>query len=478
MGTRGYFAYRYKRKYYRRYLSCGACPLWDGRRLAGTVPRDPYAFKDWVADRIMTLENAKTCDTRNVVVHPAEGDGADDLGFNVTYDLEWTFTDGYIEWTYVIDLDNLVFTINGTVHLRLDNMPPDLGDYSSLEGDELLIPQEYICAKVDLWPAPNFDTEERQQQYKALQPTIVPATEWGAPTWDELSVSQRFSIEITHSLLRRTSHKFACAYAPFIRCDIGRFCWSVLCASAPALPIFQRDVLGGIGLSSRTLSCGETDGLYTLGAYLRMYSLESGEHSKSLGRDYCWIRGCLVTFCTHLDDPIYVAHEVEQMVQKMRHDEYPESVGIILSSQQELVVVAVDGPKIRHSPVLDIRTTDRGERPGRATDGRLLLTYLLSSPLTVSPLPWRTQPRRPPTVSSRSITGLPPEVLRIIINYLDIQSYIPMCRVSRSIRSVCVANPRVGNYTVLHRIPGFMSVFAARSTNDNGLKIIKCELLQ
>ncbi|KDN41900.1 hypothetical protein RSAG8_07117, partial [Rhizoctonia solani AG-8 WAC10335] len=59
MSTRGYFAYRYKRKYYRRYLSSDAYPLWHGRRLAGTVPRNPCAFKDWVADRIMILENAK-----------------------------------------------------------------------------------------------------------------------------------------------------------------------------------------------------------------------------------------------------------------------------------------------------------------------------------------------------------------------------------------------------------------------------------
>lgn len=125
-----------------------------------------------------------------------------------------------------------------------------------------------------------------------------------------------------------------------------------------------------------------------------MNSLETGEAFKSLKSDYCWIRGCLITFYLRLDDPIYVAREVEQMVQKMRHDghRYPESVGIILSSQQELVVVTVDDLETRHSPVLDIRTTPRGERPGRATDGRLLMTYLLSLTLTVSPLPRHSAP--------------------------------------------------------------------------------------
>ncbi|CUA74371.1 Protein ABC1 homolog, mitochondrial [Rhizoctonia solani] len=97
MGTRGYFAYRYKRKYYRQFLIDDASPyaLGHGALLADTVPRDPSAFKDWIADRIAMIENAKTYDTLEAcdgVVHPDDGVGADDLGFNVTYDLDWMFT--------------------------------------------------------------------------------------------------------------------------------------------------------------------------------------------------------------------------------------------------------------------------------------------------------------------------------------------------------------------------------------------------
>ncbi|CAE6520479.1 unnamed protein product [Rhizoctonia solani] len=477
MEEEGYFAYRYKRKYYRRSLEYDASPYDSGcgRRLANMVPRDPSALKDWVANRITMLENAKICETKGFfddVVHPNDGLGADDFGFNVFYepDLWWRrSSERSISWTYTIDLDNLVFTINGIVHLRLDNMPPDLEDYTYQVDGDAPVPQEYLRPKVDLWPSPGFDIEERQQKYKALQPMIVPATEWGAPTWDELTVSQRFSIEITHHLLRETSPIFAYAYVPFIRGGIGRFCWNVLCASVPALPMSR--VIARKGEAQfRTLSCGSTNSPWSLGAYLKMHSLEFANPFKVSGGDYCWIRGCLIAFCTHLDDPIYVAHEVEQMVHKMRSDGHSEAVGIILSSQQELVVVAVDGPTVRHSPVLDIRTTPCGERPGRATEGRLLLTYLLSPPVTVPPLPWRTRPRQPLTVSRT----LPPEILRTIIGYLDIRTYLTMCQVSRSIRSVCVANPRIGDYTVLRRVQGFMSMFAVRSRNGK-LKNIKLQ---
>ncbi|CAE6487582.1 unnamed protein product [Rhizoctonia solani] len=490
MGTGGYFAYRYEKKYYRRYLWYDAYPSGHGQRLANMVPRDPSAFKDWVADRIKMLENAKLDDEE--VTHPGVSvdDGeyiGDNLGFNVIRDLEWTFIGGFILWTYVIDLDNLVFTINGTTHLRLDNMPPFLNDRSSGGDDhrsyvgQARIPSQHISTTVDLWPAPNFDTEESQRNYKALRPIIVPANEWGAPTWDDLSVSQQFSIEFTHQLLRKTSGKFIYAYAPFIRSRIGKFCWDVLCASVPALPLFQKDDLSQKGDFSnvdlcRTLSCGFT-GFYSLEAYHGMLHLTTGcdlPFGDREAGEYFWFRDRIITFCVRLGDPTYVAYEVEQMVRKMRHghDEFMESVGIILSSQRELVVVAVDGPIVRHTPVLDIRTTPRGERPGRASDGRLLLTHLLSPPLTTSRLPWRiTHPGQLPPVSSGPTMNLPPEILRIIIHQVDMGTYLALCRVSRSIRSVCVANPRVGKYTVLHRVPEFNTVFAARSM-DNELKTI------
>ncbi|CUA71664.1 hypothetical protein RSOLAG22IIIB_04710 [Rhizoctonia solani] len=468
MDKKGYFAYRYTRKYYRQHLRSHAHPDGGhGQRLIDTVPRDPSNFKDWVAGRIVMLENAKTIEVE--VVYPDDGVGADDLGFNVIYDLPWMFTSYGIDWTYVIDLDNLVFTINGKVHLRLDNIPPDLGGYSFWKGSNRSILRDHICQKVDLWPAPNFDTKECQQKYEALQPIVIPATEWGAPTWDEMTVSQRFSIEMTHYFLLKTSREFTYAYAPYIRPLIGKFCWNMLCASIPALPMFQEDDSKGQGLSIRALLCGRNNGPYSIGA---MRSPGDGEPFKSPD-DYCWIRGCLITFCTHLSDPIYVAYEVEQMIQKMRHDGHPESVGIILSSQQELVVVALDGSTVRHSPALDIRTTFRDERPGRASDGRLLLTYLLSPLLTVPPLPWRTRPCQSPPAASDSINKLPLEILQTIIDLVDMGTYLNLHRVSKSIRSVCVANPRVGRYVVLRRIPGFYMIFSMRRTDDGSLRAIR-----
>jgi hypothetical protein len=120
---------------------------------------------------------------------------------------------------------------------------------------------------------------------------------------------------------------------------------------------------------------------------------------------------------------------------------------------------------------LDISTTRDGEQPGNASEGRLLLTHILSSPSSTLRLPWRAAPTR----RALSIPKLPQDVLRTIILYTNLRTYLSLCRVSRLIRSICIANPRVGKYTLLHMVPGSEATFVAHSPGDNALKTISLE---
>ncbi|CUA71670.1 hypothetical protein RSOLAG22IIIB_04716 [Rhizoctonia solani] len=465
MGTRGYFAYRYNRVYYRQYAPRDSYPDGRGQSFLDLVPRNPSVLQAWIANTIDMLENTET----------VERDDFEECEYyQEIRENDWVFLIGLgIDWTYVIDLDNFAFTVNGRDHWRLDRLPRDLTDYYGGAGLEHDIPDEFLCPEVDLWPAPNFDVEERQRRYEALQSVVIPASEWGAPTWDELSISQHFSIDITHHLLQETSAILSYAYMPHIESRVGKFCWDMLCASIPGLPIFQDSDFEKFNLSPQTLLSGHNKRVQP--AYHKMRSLQTSNPFKlndTKSIEYFCVRGCLVTFCVRLGEPIYVAHEVEQMVRKIRRGGPSGSVGIILSSQQELVVVAVDGLEVRHSPVLDIRATD--DAPGRASDGRLLLTHLLRPSTGVLPLPWRSpQPHRPLSESSSCMEALPPEVLRIIIQYADTGAYLALCLVSRSIRSLCLANPRVGDYTILRKVPNFESIFVARSVDDNVEKTVE-----
>ncbi|KAG8695473.1 hypothetical protein FRC11_001453, partial [Ceratobasidium sp. 423] len=254
---------------------------------------------------------------------------------------------GVIEYTYVIDLDNLVFTVNGSTHLKLDNMPPSEPGLEAYFDDEdsVEVPPQYISTAVNLWPVPGFDIEERQRQYEALSPIVTPTAEWGALPWDRLSISQRFSIDLTHHLLSKTSRAMVYAYAPSVREKTGIFCWNILCAATSSVPLCYDDIGERSDVYNKTLSTESPSGPYRFRPFEMVY--RTGAKTVKLSKHgydkhYCWVRDRLITFCIRLGDPAFVAHEVEQMVQKMRRDGHTECVGIILSSQQEVVVVAVD----------------------------------------------------------------------------------------------------------------------------------------
>ncbi|CUA71968.1 hypothetical protein RSOLAG22IIIB_09984 [Rhizoctonia solani] len=467
MGTRGYFAYRYKKKYYRQYLSHDAYPSYYGQQLANAVPRDPIAFKDWVAAKTKMLENIKPSEEEVII----SDEHSDSPGYNLCADLGFTFIreDSDIEWTYVIDLDNLIFTVNAATHLKLDNMPPSEPGLEGYFENKVPIPPQHLGNAQGLWPLPGFDVQERQEAYEALDPIIVPATGWGISTWDTLTFPQRFSIEIVHFLVQNSSGEVALAYSPYIQYMIGGYCWDALCAAIPSIPFAYDNNKRGF-TKSLSDGCGHRPYAmcYKIGTD-RIKTFQSG------GGDnyYCWIRGCLVTFCVWLGDPAYVASEVEQMVRKMEHDGHGECIGIILSSQYEMIAVAVDDGlkptrKVRHTPVLSIRPS--ADMPGETSDGLLLLSQLLSPPLTGPQPSWRAP--RPIQCTQSSVTQnnewsrLPPEIIQEIVLYADTKTYSSLCRVSKSVRSVCLSQLRVGEYTILGPIPGHKLIFAARCPDD------------
>ncbi|CEL58745.1 hypothetical protein RSOLAG1IB_08791 [Rhizoctonia solani AG-1 IB] len=506
MGTEGYFAYRYKGnfthekhdellnkyylgKYYRRCLACDANPSGHGQRFANAIPRSPSALKQWVSDKMKMLDNCKISDDE--VVHPDLPDDDsldsledDDLGYELSNDIDWTSMTSFDEFTYVVDLDNHVFTVNGTTHLKLDNMPPrepGLGIYFESEDDPEdrskipEIPSEYRAKEVNLWPTPNFDVKKRQQQYEALDSTVTPATEWGAPVWNQLTVSQRFSIDLTHCLLNKYSAKAALAYTPHIRKSIGRFCWNILCAATPSVPLSLEEAEEHPESNNldRALSPPSTN--YPTARfvpYRLVYDLDSKPSTVSTSiydTHYCWVRDRFITFCLRLSDPAYVAHEIELMVEKIRLRGHEDCIGIILSSQQEMIAVAVDNGlkstrKVRHTPVLTINPDPT--MPGQASEGLLLMIHLLSPLFTTRQPPWRTSwPHQTPM--SWNWPKLPVEVLQRIIRYSTTSDYLSLCRVSKSIRSVCLAHPRFSDYTILGKIHGHKLTYTAQFVLDD-----------
>ncbi|KAG8728291.1 hypothetical protein FRC11_011422, partial [Ceratobasidium sp. 423] len=420
-----------------------------GEGVAREIPRDPERLKEYIekTTNVLQVEQQRAklfCWEDHVVC----------TGSN------WTLGDTFIEWTYVIDFDNLVFTVNGAVHFPFDNMPPldssdsELGLVEYLESCERIeIPAKYLTT-VDLRPAPNFNVTQAQQQYDEFRPTIVSLSGWGTPTWDSLSVSQRLGTSIVKTLVDDYSDELALAQYSSVWHKIGLFCWQVANAAAPSHLICPPID----ATPQNSVLYVRTDLVKQPRSVTRTIHYHMG--GKGTPGQYCWFRGCLITFCPRLDEPIYTMHHVAEMVHRLRSHGRTSGVGIIMTGWH-ISAVAVDGSEVRHSPVLELH--DGKE----LKDGKLLLTHLLSPTFTVSKTPWRTELSIATQRYNVSST-LPDDVLRQIAHFSDLETYISLHLVSRHIRSICLAHPRVGHHILLSYEANANSepLFRVRSTSS------------
>ncbi|KAG9080029.1 hypothetical protein FS749_008156 [Ceratobasidium sp. UAMH 11750] len=182
---------------------------------------------------------------------------------------------------------------------------------------------------------------------------------------------------------------------------------------------------------------------------------------RKFSRSYCWFRGCLVKSCLRLDHDAWLKLEVTQMVEQLRKNGRASEVGILISSYQ-VVAVGIDSSEVRRSPVMDFHNVK-----GDVRDGILLLIHLLAPAATVHKIPWRTVPTVPYSISSRT---LPEEVIQNVLRFADDDMYhfvLPL--VSRLVRSLCLARPRIGRF-ILTRANND-GTYQALSTQESGAEI-------
>ncbi|CAE6355311.1 unnamed protein product [Rhizoctonia solani] len=336
---------------------------------------------------------------------------------------------------YVIDLDNRVFTVNGVIHFKLDNLPSNdkLCDLF-MRPERFELPAELAIVKsVDLWPPPRFDTAQAKRTYDQLRPLVVTLPDWGIPAWDTLTVSHHLSATLVETLVDDYTDDLALTHFPSVWHKVGLFCWQVANAAAPS-----------------HLSCPPLDvtpkssSLYTRASLIKY---PSSTHPSitgymggkgTLGR-YCWFRGCLVSFCPRLDQPAYMMHQVGQMVERLRKHGRTTEVGIVMSGWH-VVAVAVDGHEVRHSPVVDLHDGKQ------LKDGVLLLMHLLAPAFTVSKTPWRNGSLIHRAVNTSAV---PEEIVEQIVHYTDSDTYAILPSISQYFRSICLAHPRVGDQILL-----------------------------
>ncbi|KDN43235.1 hypothetical protein RSAG8_06202, partial [Rhizoctonia solani AG-8 WAC10335] len=326
-----------------------------GNKLARWIPREPREREDWIHATAIMLEKAELKDVKTGEVEcVGEIDtqqGLNALGFNPVIRPDWTFlgpgSDIFIEWTYVIDLDNTVFTVNGSTHFKFDDMPPGLELFFYFDenlDEELLVDtrsrpelSKHLTTCVDLWPGPFFDVNKAQEEYESLEPTILSFTEWELPTWSTLSVGQKFAMQRLQMVLDKHSQTLDQGYIDRNGCSLGTICWQMTRASTHVLPICPRQDSQSYDTSLALM------GLEDLGrgrvASTNPCNPCRWNPDSFRCREHPRIAGCKVAYCPILDQPAFVASEVAQIVNNIRNDKgLSNGTGIILSGRHTLAV--------------------------------------------------------------------------------------------------------------------------------------------
>ncbi|THH18344.1 hypothetical protein EUX98_g8974 [Antrodiella citrinella] len=149
MGTRGYYSYRHKRRNCCRYNPFDSYPDGLGLDLLGQIPTDPEAFHRWLENSRKLCE--KWYDKADKGIESSDWEVRDVAPHN----------DLFIEWVYEMDLDLLIFSIDGLPMYCLDHMPPSdifvdsvTFDHYNIRAPAAGMPEEYSYTRKLVCPPP------------------------------------------------------------------------------------------------------------------------------------------------------------------------------------------------------------------------------------------------------------------------------------------------------------------------------------
>ena len=134
MGTRGYKAWRFRKRYYVQYNSMDSYPEGLGTWIAQGIPTGRKDYIKWLEAQRTEMKERDACLDRYLAVEPnsKQSESGDDeepdesaIEFIAEDQPIWIvpLNDLFIEWVYIIDLDREIFSVNNGAHYKLDRIP-------------------------------------------------------------------------------------------------------------------------------------------------------------------------------------------------------------------------------------------------------------------------------------------------------------------------------------------------------------------
>lgn len=402
--------------------------------------------------------------------------------------------DTYIEWIYVIDLDQNVFRVYGRKdantwdnseiqYFRLDNIPRWLFDLEPADtGEESKIYAIYpiMTASVENTPIEHWANYLREipapksellDFYQSLSPEVVfdtPRTVQ-VPTWRRLQI-QLFGKLVEYFL--RSFHD-VCPSRKSSRFVIRQLAYAVLCLTRPGATTGMKFQI--------------TDASHKV----RYGSLRSGTQTPSWeppDSDSYWLGNVLIVLDEHIHSDLGLfAPATKAAIAKTVHlvsamDYSSDSdVKAVIFSIYCVIIVSIrqtpQGPQVSHTPIMRLLCFGTALDALGAQDMKILRLLNYDTPginALINLFATASPSMAPPSQSQPA--GLPTELSQQIFRYGDPNTQSALEESCRLFRDMAVEHPRIGEWTLV-KCSGDTEFVAFRSSTQShhvvGLKPLK-----
>lgn len=125
MGTRGYKAWRFRKRYYVHYYRYDGYPEGLGNDIVMAIPNNPQEYASWLEKQRNMVEAWEAIWNKFLAQPSADGEETTIAPFMVRHNPSYfiPLQDIYISHVYIIDLDREIFSVNNGAHFKLQQMP-------------------------------------------------------------------------------------------------------------------------------------------------------------------------------------------------------------------------------------------------------------------------------------------------------------------------------------------------------------------
>ncbi|KAL5500881.1 hypothetical protein ACEPAH_9268 [Sanghuangporus vaninii] len=458
MDATALYAYRYQNTYMIYVDHYDGYPSGRGTSLVRSIPTEPVEFDAW-------LWEARELNAR-IVEKLKHTDSSDNLGCYRRPSSEAPVNDVNIRWVYTIDLDRLVFSVDGTAHFKLNNIPrrEDGEEWIRYLGQDGVgwrclkpsTPKSHI-ADVELYPdlpemsgvasrtGDNFD----RFHYHCLGATLVDPGDLLRDCSQTEIASQAIAVTLVKAVVGHSYGRLcdACQYEPSDR-RLQRLAAYLLRASAPNF--LQLHLASDPVMESPSQEVESTD----------KEEDQEKEHNREPGVLY-WFRGCLILLSNRLEFETHLKANIARVVTHIKAKRL-ESCTALIWSIRHVVIVRVFNDRVVHTPALPVLPAFGADDDAFAASISLMSHFL--RPLCAEESPASdvvhvksdsscpVGPRNPPGipgVSSIDRVSLPTDIILEVMKFSDIQTYNTVfSRLTWATRTAWMNRPRIGPYAI------------------------------